>query len=124
MPIISQVTMIESKFEKQDVFAPSRKVNLPATLFNRSPQRRMPGGVVSPNRGLTPSRLQDKVVSPVRFRKHSPGKLSTYFSQSSLMTSNQTHTRHKSPAVTNDPYCESNTHPSKIATFTVETDDG
>ena len=51
----------------------------------------MPGGMQSPNRLGTPSRLQGKVTSPIRFRKQmEPNKLSNYFSQPNMLGSGNT----------------------------------
>jgi hypothetical protein len=51
----------------------------------------MTGNFASPNRLGTPSRLQGKVTSPIRFRKHQPqNRLNNYFSQPSpMLGSNQ-----------------------------------
>lgn len=51
----------------------------------------MTGNFASPNRLGTPSRLQNKVTSPMRFRKHQPtNRLNNYFSQPSpMLVSNQ-----------------------------------
>ena len=115
-PIISQVAMIESKFEKQESY---KKVHLPATLFNRSPQRPIPG-YGNASRALTPTRIQNKIASPLKFKRDdTPKRVSNYFSQPQMQPTNRRDSKSKMSLLTSGSNCVNTIHGLKSATFVI-----